>query len=127
MNRTPYPSDLTDEQWQRIAPLIPPAKPRGRPRAVDFREIINAILYWSRTGCQWRQLPHDLPPWGTVHYYHRRWRLEGVWQRIHDTLQTQVRTGFWREPTLKIVSTSTTNQRTRPSATTAYPDRIAGR
>ena len=69
MIRKPYPTDLTDAPWARIAPLIPPAKPGGRRREVNVREVINAILYLTRTGCQWRALPHDFPPWGTVHYF----------------------------------------------------------
>ncbi len=93
MIREPYPTDLTDAQWARIAPLIPPAKPGGRRRTVNVRQkIVNAILYFIRTGCQWRNLPHDFPPWGTVHYYYRRWRLDGTWQKVHDTtLGEQVR------------------------------------
>ena len=92
MIRKPYPTDLTDEQWSRIAPLIPPAKPGGRRRSVNVRQVVNAILYLVRTGCQWRSLPHDLPPWGTVHYYYRRWRLDGTWEKVHHTLREQVRT-----------------------------------
>jgi len=91
MARQPYPTDLTDAQWARIAPLLPPALPGGRPRSVELREVLNAILYLTRAGCSWRLLPHDLPPWGTVHYYYRRWRLDGTWQQIHDTLRAQVR------------------------------------
>jgi putative transposase len=91
MARQPYPTDLTDAQWARIAPLLPPALPGGRPRSVDLREVLNAILYLTRSGCSWRLLPHDLPPWGTVHYYYRRWRLDGTWQQIHDSLREQVR------------------------------------
>jgi len=92
MIRKPYPTDLTDAQWARVAPLIPPAKPGGRRRSVNVREIVNAILYFVRTGCQWRNLPHDFPPWGTVHYYYRRWRLDGTWRKVHDDLREQVRT-----------------------------------
>jgi putative transposase len=69
MIRKPYSTDLTDAQWARIAPLIPPAIPGGRRRTVNVREVVNAILYLLRTGCQWRNLPHDFQPWGTVHYY----------------------------------------------------------
>jgi putative transposase len=93
MIRKAYPTDLTDAQWARIAPLIPPAMPGGRRRSVNVREIVNAILYFVRTGCQWRNLPHDFPPWGTVHYYYRRWRLDGTWQKVHTAaLREQVRT-----------------------------------
>ena len=97
--RKPYPTDLSDEQWQLIQPLLPPAKPGGRPRRVNPREIINAIFYHLRAGCVWRLLPHDLPPWGTVHYYHRKWRMEGVWQSVHDALREQVRTQAGKETT----------------------------
>ncbi len=91
MARKPYPTDLTNAQWSRIAPLIPPARPGGRRRTVNVREVINAILYFVRTGCQWRNLPHEFPPWGTVHYYYRRWRLDGTWEEVHGTLREQVR------------------------------------
>jgi putative transposase len=91
MLRPSYPTDLTDKQWERLAPLLPAAKPGGRPRAVDLRDIINGIFYYLRTGCQWRALPHDLPPWGTVAGYFRLWRLDGTWKKIHDTLRDEVR------------------------------------
>jgi len=94
-----YPSDLSDAQWSIIAPLIPPAWPGGRRRSVNMREVINGILYLNRTGCSWRQLPHDLPPWGTVHYYYRRFRLDGSWQRIHDKLREKVRRKAGKKPT----------------------------
>ena len=99
MTRTAYPSDLTDDQWPRIEPLIPEALPGGRPREVDMREVINAILYLNRTGCQWRALPHDLPPWGTVADYFYRFRNDGTWQTIHDRLREQVRVAADKEPT----------------------------
>ncbi len=98
MRRTAYPTDLTDAQWALIEPLIPPAKPGGRRRTVDVREVLNGIFYLLRSGCSWRLLPHDLPSWGTVHYYYRRWRLDGTWQRIHDALRTEVRATDGREP-----------------------------
>ena len=99
MARPPYGSDLTDAQWQRIAPLIPPAKPGGRQRSVNIREVLNAIFYRTKTGCQWRNLPHDLPPWGTAAGYFRIWRRSGVWQTIHDALREQVRVKAGREAT----------------------------
>jgi putative transposase len=91
MARKRYPTDLTDAQWRVLKPLVPAAKPGGRPREVDMREVLNGIFYQTRGGASWRMLPHDLPPWGTVHYYYRRWRREGAWQRIHDALRGQVR------------------------------------
>jgi putative transposase len=97
MSRVTYPSDLTDEQWSLIEPKIPRAKPGGRPRTVNMREVVNAIFYLVRTGCSWRMLPHDFPPWGTVHYYHRLWRIRGVWQKIHNALRDQVRQQEGRE------------------------------
>ena len=95
----PYPSDVTDSQWRLIAPLIPPPKPGGRPRSNNMREVVNAILYLSRTGCSWRQLPHDFPPWGTVHFYYRCFRINGTWRLIHDRLRAQVRRNDGRKPT----------------------------
>lgn len=86
-----YDSDLNDAEWALIEPLIPAAKYGGRPRQVNIRQIINGIFYLLKTGCQWRMLPKDLPPWGTVHYYFRRWRLEGVWFGIHEKLRTHLR------------------------------------
>src|SRR6266516_542614 len=91
MRRTAYATDLTAAQWALIEPLIPPAQPGGRPRSVDVREIVNAIFYLLRSGCTWRLLPHDLPPWGTAHYYYRRWRRDGTWQKVHAALRTEVR------------------------------------
>ena len=99
MEWTPYPSDLTEEQWKLLEPLIPLAKPGGRHRSVNMREILNGILYVSRTGCSWRSLPHDFPPWGTVHWYYRQFRLAGVWSEIHDHLRERVRRKAGRKPT----------------------------
>lgn len=90
--RKAYSTDLTDEQWTILAPLIPPAKHGGREREVDLREIVNALRYINRTGCQWDLLPHDLPPKSTVHVYLSRWRDDGTWQRMMDALRERVRT-----------------------------------
>ena len=84
--RRGYWTDLSDMQWAAIAPLVPEAKPGGRPRKASSRELVNAILYALRAGCSWRLLPADFPPWQTVYYYLQRWRREGVWQRIHHAL-----------------------------------------
>ena len=86
-----YFSDLTDEQWQLIRPSLPPASRLGRPREVCRRQVINAILYVNRTGCQWRQLPRDFPNWRTVYDLFWHWQLWGLWQELHDKLREQVR------------------------------------
>ncbi len=98
MMRRSYPTDLTDKQWEVLKPLIPDAKPGGHPRTVNIREVVNAILYLNRTGCQWAFLPHDLPPSGTVYWYFQQWRDDGTWEKIHDALRTQVRRTQGREP-----------------------------
>ncbi len=98
MDRKQYPSDLTDAQWAVLCPLLPGAKPGGRPRRVDLREVVNALLYVLRTGCAWRQLPHDLVPWGTAWSYFRRWRDDGTLERVHDELRAQVRRAAGRDP-----------------------------
>jgi putative transposase len=89
--RNPYLPDLTDQQWAILPPLIPPAKPGGRPRAVDMREVINTILYLNRTGCQWDMLPHDLRPKSTVYEYFAQWRNDGTWEHMMDALRAAVR------------------------------------
>ena len=91
MERRAYTSDLTDEQWRVIEPLLPKVLPWGRPRKYSYREVLNGIFYLIRSGCQWRDLPHDLPPWGLVHYYYWKWRHNGLWKTIHDALAKQVR------------------------------------
>jgi putative transposase len=111
MNQTrrAYPSDLTDEQWEIIQPLLPPRAQRGRPRELDLREVLNAIFYVNRTGCQWRALPHDFPKWNSVYGYFWSWREQGVWQRIHDALRDQVRVADGRErsPSAAIIDSQT--------------------
>lgn len=96
MDRQPYPSDLSESEWQYIRPLIPPAKWGGRPRSVDIREILNGILYVIRSGCAWRKLPHDFPPWSTVYDYFRKWRINGIWEFIHRCLHVLVRLALGR-------------------------------
>jgi putative transposase len=88
-----------EREWAMLEPLIPPAKPGGHPRTTDMCEVINAILYLDRTGCQWRALPHEFPPWSTVWSYFRTWRNNGTWKRIHTALREQVRVKQGREPT----------------------------
>jgi putative transposase len=99
MNAKCYPSDLTDGQWQLIAPLLPNAKSGGRSRTVDLRRIVNGILYMARGGCSWRMLPHDFGPWSTVYDYFRKYRRDGTWKQIHDRLHIQVRLKDGREAT----------------------------
>jgi putative transposase len=91
MERKPYPTDLTDEQWQLVEPLLPNAKPGGRPRKTDLREVLNALLYLVRSGCQWRLLPHEFPPWRTCYNYFRAWIDSGTWDEIVYLLRTDVR------------------------------------
>jgi transposase len=86
-----YPSDLTRTQWERLRPLLPSAKPGGRPREVDLREILNGIFYIARGGCAWRMMPKDLPIWSTCYDYFWKWRNDGTWSKINDALRTQVR------------------------------------
>lgn len=108
-HRPDYPSDLTDEEWQIIEPLVPAVESGGRPAEHGRREIVNAIFYVLRTGCQWRFLPHDFPSWKTVYTYFRNWRLDGTWQRIHDSLRRQVRkaAGRHRQPSAAILDSQT--------------------
>jgi putative transposase len=97
MKRKLYPSDLPDAQWARLKPLLATLPGRGAPRRVNLREIINALLYIGRTGCQWRMLPHDLPPWQTVYYYFKHWRDRGDWERINRELRIEVRLDAGKE------------------------------
>jgi transposase len=93
-----YPSDLTDAQWALIEPLVPEPGSGGRPAVHSRRRIVDAILYVNRTGCAWRQLPHDFPPWATVFWYFKQWRQEGVVDRLHDRLRDRVRDAQGRDP-----------------------------
>ncbi len=95
--RPAYPSDLTDGEWKVLEPLIPTAKPGGRPRTVDMREVLNGIFYVLRGGCAWRMMPHDLPKWRTVYDYFRTWRIEGVWERLNQVLRERLRLKVGRE------------------------------
>jgi putative transposase len=94
-----YASDMRDEEWEIIAPLMPAPSRRGRPRKVDLRVIVEAILYISASGCQWRAVPKDFPPCSTVQYYFYKWRGSGLWRTINDALVRQVREGQGRKLT----------------------------
>jgi putative transposase len=98
MNREAYPTDITDAEWRALAPHRPAPKVAGRPQRHAVRDILNAIFYILRSGCAWRLLPHDLPPWKTVYHYFRLWRLQGIWDRLHDALHVAVRVKAGRDP-----------------------------
>ena len=97
MRTQPYDTDLTDDQFALVEPFLPRRKRTGRPPA-NLRQVLNAIVYLVRSGCQWRLLPHDFPPWSTVHTWYRRWRRDGTWDRIHEALRQQVRIAAGRHP-----------------------------
>jgi putative transposase len=103
--RKPYPTDLSDKEWDLIKHLVPEAKPGGRPEKYPKREILNSIFYIVRGGCAWRLMPHDLPPWQIVYQYFWRWRRDGTWQRMHDLLRSDVRVaaGKRRQPSAGII------------------------
>ena len=96
--RQPYPTDLTDEQSELLRPFVQQPERTGRPTTLDLREVVNALLYMARTGCQWRMLPHDLPHWASVRYYFDKWTLDGTWQEINKALNVRVRVASGRNP-----------------------------
>lgn len=100
-----YPSDLTDEEWSHLAPLIPPAKRGGAKRTVDVREVANGLMYILGTGCQWRAIPKDLPPRSTLHGYFELWEWDGTLARMHHALYEKCREQASREasPTAAII------------------------
>ena len=100
-----YESDLTDQEWAEIAPLIPPAKAGGNKRTVDIREVLNGLLYILSSGCQWRAIPKDLPPRSTIHDYFERWIWDGTLERIHHTLYVKCREQAGRDasPTAAVI------------------------
>jgi len=102
IHRQEYQSDLKEQEWKRLQRQLPAPSTkgsRGRPQEWPIREIINAILYVMRTGCQWRMLPHDLPPWQSVYYHHRKWRQNGLWAKVNQKLREKIRVGEGREAT----------------------------
>ena len=121
MEELAYPSDLTAAQWALIDPMLPTPKARGRKRSVDFRVILNAILYVLKGGISWRMLPHEFTSWKTVYHYFRLWRITGLWDRIHDQLREQVRASNGRNvcPSAAVVDSQSvaTNQKGAIEAT----------
>src|SRR5215470_4217966 len=108
-----YDTDLTDEQFALVEPFLPRPKKMGRPPA-DLRAVLNAILYLVRTGCQWRLLPHDFPPWSTVHTWYRRWRQDGTWDKIHEALRQEVRLRAGRHPSPRASAADSQSVKTTP-------------
>ncbi len=98
MCRAAYSTDLSDAEYARLVPHLPPPSSRGRPRVRPLREILNGIFYVVRTGCQWRLLPWEFPPWQTVYHYFRRWRLDGTWERLNTALRERLRVQAGRDP-----------------------------
>ncbi len=111
MNRCVYPTDLTDAEWAFIGPPLPVPGQAGRPRVHRRRAILNAIFYVVRSGCAWRLLPRDFPPWQTVYHYFRIWRLDGTWERLHTALREQLRVQMGRHahPSAGIVDSQSVN------------------
>lgn len=105
MHTPGYPSDLSNEEWSLLSPLLPPMKPGGRPRSVDLRRIVNGLFYLVRSGCAWRYLPRDYGPWSTVYHYFRLWRNDGSWERVHAHLReaTRQREGRATTPSAAII------------------------
>jgi putative transposase len=97
--RKEYKSDLTDQEWERIKPYIPPPKRGGRPGKANMREVLNAIFYVVKTGCQWGMLPHDFPAKGTVYHYFNTWRKDGTWETMNHQVREELRQQMGREAT----------------------------
>lgn len=115
-----YPSDLTDEEWALISPLIPPAKRGGNKRTVEIRQVVNGVMYILSTGCQWAALPKDLPPRSTINDYFRRWDYDGTIDRIHHALYMQCRELAGREasPTVAIIDSQSVKSAEKGGAMT---------
>lgn len=109
MSRAAYPTDLSDAQWELIEPHMPKSKRLGRKIEVDFREVVNAIFYINRAGCQWDMLPHDFPNYKTVNWYYNEWRRAGLWDAIMNALRTAVRKAADRNesPTVACIDSQT--------------------
>lgn len=121
MSRRGYSSDLSDPQWKLIEPLLPLPKPGGRRREVDIREVVDAIFYVLKSGCAWKDLPHDFPPEGTVRDYFHQWRRAGVWESVHDALRrdSRVRANRAADPSAGILDSQSVKA-TRTTGTRGY-------
>ena len=98
MNAQPYSSDLSDEEWAILGPLITPGIQAGHPQTIELRRIVDAAFYLLRTGCQWRAIPQEFPPWSTVFYHYAKWRRHGIWERINTVLRERHRIARGRTP-----------------------------
>ena len=120
--RRAYPTDLTGPQWAQVSRFIPAPKPGGRPAKYERREIVNALLYVARTGCQWRAMPHDLPPWRITYWYFMRWRKDGTLERLHEELRGDLRQaeGRRRQPSAAVIDSQSakTTEKGGPGAMT---------
>jgi putative transposase len=96
--RKSYPTNLTDAEWHYLKSHLPTPKRRGRPRIYGFREILDAVFYVLRSGCAWRLLPRDFPPWESVYHYFRKWSLDGTWERVNHTIRELLRARLGRNP-----------------------------
>jgi putative transposase len=125
--RPPYPTDLSDREWHLIKHLVPEAKPGGRPEAYPKREILNAIFYLLRSGCSWRMLPHDLPPWRIVYHDFRQWQQDGTWQVMHDLLRGDVRVaaGKHRQPSAGIIASQSIKTTDKGGSTGTIPTKTS--
>ncbi len=96
--RKAYQTDLSDDEWSCIKPHLPASKSEGRPRVHPLREILDAVFYIVRSGCAWRLLPHDFPPWKTVYHYFRLWRIDGTWEKLNAAIRKRLRVRLGRDP-----------------------------
>src|SRR6516164_3415650 len=127
--RLRYPSDLTDEEWEHVEPLIPPAKRGGNKRTVNLREVVNGLMYVLSTGCQWRAIPKDLPARSTIYDYFDLWSWDGTLDRIHDALYVRCRQAASREasPTAAIIDSQSVKSAEKGGACIDPPGYDAGK
>jgi putative transposase len=120
-----YQSDLSDTEWRIIYPFLPKAKRGGRPRTTDSRAVVNAIFYVLRSGCSWRLLPQDFPPYQTVYMYFKQWEKDGVWDKVHDVLRNRVRKreGRKKSPSAAIVDSQSVKTTEKGALAAMTPER----